>query len=100
MTDGNAAQTRALAETLFDTWKAQQDRETKRWFGSKLPGWIGAIGLIISAILAGGYTHILATDANARSIKNETAISTLKADNGDRLARIETKIDLLMESRR
>ena len=100
---GNSAQSeqvRAIAEQLFETWKREQAREakeTRRWFGSSIPGWLGAIGLIVSVILAGGYTHVLATDANARSLKNENSIATLKADNSDRLARIETKIDVLME---
>lgn len=99
---GNSAQSeqvRIIAEQLFETWERKQAREakeTRRWFGSSVPGWLAAGGLIVSVILAGGYTHVLATDANARSLKNENSIATLKADNSDRLARIETKIDVLM----
>ncbi len=99
---GNEAQVRAIAEQLFETWKADQDRaakENRRWFGGNIAGWLGALAVLVSAIAVGAKTHDLANDANARSIANERSIASMKADTSDRLARIETKIDLLMETR-
>ena len=100
---GNDAQVRAIAEQLFATWKVDQERElkhTRRWFGGNLAGWLGAGALAVSAIAASAKMHDLADDANARSISNEQSIATIRADASDRLARIETKIDLMMEERR
>ena len=100
---GNEAQVRVIAEQLFETWKTQQELEAKahrRWFGGNVAGWITALVVIVGVIATGANTYDLAVDANARSIRNETAIATMKADNSDRLARIETKIDLMMEERK
>ena len=99
---GNDAQVRAVAEQLFATWQAKQEqaaKETKRWFGGNLGSWLAAVALTVSAIAAGAKTHDLADDANTRSISNERSIAAMKADTSDRLARIETKIDLMMEER-
>lgn len=100
---GSAAQTRLIAEQLFATWKAEQEIEakaTRRWLGGNVAGWIAAMIAVVGAIAAGANTYDLAADANARAIQNENTITAMKADNGDRLARIETKIDLMMEERK
>lgn len=100
---GDGAQTRIIAEQLFATWKAQQELEakaTRRWLGGNVAGWLASLSVIVGAIVAGASTYDLASDANARSVRNENTIATMKADNGDRLARIETKIDLMMEDRK
>ena len=93
---------RVVAEQLFAVWKSEQEREAKahrRFLGSNLGGWLTAFVVFIGGVTAGARTYNLADDANARSIRNESAISALKADNGDRLARIETKIDMMMGER-
>jgi hypothetical protein len=90
---------RIVAEQLFTVWKAEQEREAKanrRFIGSNLSGWLAAFVIFVGGITAGVSTYNLAQEANARSVRNETAITVLKADNGDRLARIETKIDMMM----
>lgn len=100
----NASQSetvRLIADQLFETWERKKEREakeTRRWFGSNVGGFIGAILIVVSAIVAGARTHNLAAEAHERSLRNETAITTMRADNSDRLARIETKIDLIMAS--
>ena len=103
----NAAQSEAVrqvAEQLFDTWKAQQEREAKReaederrWLSGNVAGWLGAIVTIVAGIVGGANLFDLANDANARSLRNENAITTMRVDNSDRLARIETKIDQLVK---
>jgi hypothetical protein len=103
MADGNDVQSRIVATQLFDAWKAEQEldaKATRRWLGGNVAGWIAAVAVVVTAIAAGGRTYNLASDAYARTIQNENTIATMKADNGDRLARIETKIDLMMEERK
>ncbi len=101
----NAAQSeqvRAVAEQLFTVWKEQQKREseeTSRWYKSNVAGWVGAVIAIVIAIGAGFDIRNLATDANARSLRNEAAITTMRVDNSDRLARIETKEDQLVKDK-
>lgn len=100
---GNSAQVRVIAEQLFEVWKTEQAREakeTRRFFGSNIGGWVAMLVLIGTGIATASNINNLASDANARSIKNENAISQMKTANSDRLARIETKIDLMMEERK
>lgn len=96
---GNDAQVRIIAEQLFEVWKTEQARIAKergRWFGSNIAGWVSVTVMVIGTIVAGAGTYDLALDASERSIKNESAIAAIKADTGDRLARIETKLDLII----
>lgn len=100
---GNDSQVRIIAEQLFEIWKAEQEREARenrKWWQSNASGWISGIIAVGAIIFGGADLYNLASDANARSLTNENAIASLKADNGDRLARIETKIDLMMEERK
>jgi hypothetical protein len=97
---GNAAQTRIIAEQLFEVWKAEQAREAKdnrRFLGSSIPGWVATLVVIGTAIGTAFSTYDLAADANERSIKNENAIVQMRVSNSDRLARIETKLDRILE---
>lgn len=100
---GNQSQTRIIAEQLFEVWKAEQAREAKdarKWWQSNAAGWLGAIVVITGLIAGAANVRSMAQDARDLSTKNEAAIAVMKADNGDRLARIETKIDLMMEERK
>lgn len=100
---GDAAQVRKISQQLFDTWKAEQrleDKERRRWFGGSVGGWLASAAILIGAIAAGANTYDLAVDANARSIRNEHSIGVMKVENSDRLGRIETKIDIMLEERR
>lgn len=99
---GNAAQTRIIAEQLFEVWKAEQEREARegrRWWQSNAASWLGGVALLVGLIAGAVNVRSMAQDARDLSTKNEAAIAAMKADNGDRLARIETKIDLMMEER-
>lgn len=100
---GNAEQVRTVAEQLFQVWKAEQAREskeTRRWFGGNVGSWLTALAVVIGVIIGLVNTHNIALAANDRSIRTEHSLTVTKADNGDRLARIETKIDLMMEERK
>lgn len=97
---GNDSQVRIVAEQLFEVWKAEQAREAKesrRWWQSNAAGWVGLAILAIGAIATASDIRNLASDANARSIKNESDIVVMRVNNSDRLARIETKVDRLLE---
>jgi hypothetical protein len=100
---GNTETVRIIADQLFDVWQerqAREARENRKWWQSNLGGWLAAGITVVGVIVAGANIHNIATDANARSLNNEAAIIELRATNGDRLARIETKIDLMMEERK
>ena len=93
---------RKIAEQLFEVWKSEQEREAKenrRWFGKNISGWLSIAVVVVGTIIAGSSAYNLAFEANNRSLKNEAAIAQIKADTGDRLARIETKLDLIIGER-
>lgn len=99
---GNQSQVRVIAEQLFEVWKAEQARdakETRRWLGGSVSGWVATLAIVSTAIGTAFSTYDLASDANARSIKNENAIVNMRVSNSDRLARIETKVDRILEER-
>lgn len=99
---GNAAQTRVIAEQLFAVWKAEHERE-----GSKLraswPAWLSLGLAIVTMIFAAG-------SLRSEVVTNATRITKVeeRLDNQDRaialitdrLARIETKLDLVLEQRK
>lgn len=99
MTDpGNGAQVRLVAHQLFQEWKAEQGKQRASW-----PAWM-ALGLSIIGIVfgAGSLRSDVAT-ANTRIEKLEQRADG--QDRGatqvnDRLARIETKLDLALEKRK
>lgn len=99
---GNEEQVRRVAEQLFEVWTAEQARqaqESRRWWQSNAAGWVGMLVLAVGAIATASNINNLASDANARSIKNERAIDDMRVTNADRLARMETKIDRLLEDK-
>lgn len=100
---GNTEMVRVIAEQLFATWKSEQEREARdhrRWFGGNVGGWVAVLVAVVTAIVAGGDVYNLAGDANARSLANERAIVQMRVSNSDRLARIETKLDRILEERK
>lgn len=99
---GNAAQVRAVAEQLFAVWKAEQgDQATKQ--RASWPAWLGVVLAACGLIFSAG------------SLRSEVATATVRIDKleeradgqdkavaqiTDRLARIETKLDLVLEHRK
>lgn len=95
---GNAAQVRLVAHQLFQEWKAEQGKQRASW-----PAWagmmLGTAGIVFSA---GSLRSDVAT-ANVRIDKLEQradAHDRTATQVNDRLARIETKLDLALEKRR
>src|SRR4051812_42037935 len=98
--DGNDAQTRIIAKQLFSIWETEQAgkaTENRRWWQSNAGGWVAILVVAVGIITAASNINNIAVDANARSLKNEAAINNMRAENADRLARIETKVDRLLE---
>lgn len=96
--DGNAAQVRAIIEQTIASVEVTRVKQRASW-----PAWIGAIfsvGLLIFS--AGSLIGDVAT-ANTRIAKLEQradAQDVTATQVNDRLARIETKLDLVLEKRR
>lgn len=102
MNDGNEAQSRVIAKQLFDVWSTEQAeiaKENRRWFGNNISGWVSATVVVLGTLIAGVTTLNKAVEANERSLRNEASIAVIKADMSDRLARIETKLDLIISER-
>ena len=100
---GNTEMVRVIAEQLFATWESKQQREareTRRWFGGNVGGWVAVLVVVVTGIATGSDLYKLANDAHARSVKNEAAIVRMRVSNSDRLARIETKLDRILEERK
>ncbi|HMO74101.1 MAG TPA: hypothetical protein PKD48_02025 [Sphingopyxis sp.] len=99
MTDpGNSEQVRKIAHQLFETWKSEQGRQRASW-----PAWLAlglsGFGLVFSA---GALRSDVAT-AHTRLEKLEhraDGTDRTATQVSDRLARIETKLDLALEKRR
>jgi len=91
---GNAAQVRVVAEQLFTIWEEKQGKHRASW-----PAWLGlAISFAVMVFSAGVLRGDVAS-ATDRSVKNESRIEILERDRAA-LARIEAKVDILMEERK
>ena len=96
--DGNAAQVRIVAHQLFEVWKAEQGKQRASW-----PAWVGCALGVFGVIFSAGILQANQTTA-AADIKRLEARADAQDKNAnqsnDRLARMETKLDLLLEKRK
>lgn len=91
--DGNETQSRVIAKQLFSVWAAEQDSRTRRWLNGSVPAWVACL-LSVATLIWGA--AVLASDV----AENRRRIELVEADKvGERLARIETKLDQLMAER-
>lgn len=104
MPDGNDAQIRAVANTLFDSWQAHQEVENKRKsliYGS-IPAWV-ACALSILAVLWQAAITTQRVNENTRRIvsleANDAERSREDKATTQQLARIEAKMDLIINER-
>lgn len=96
--DGNTAQTRVIANQMFDIWEARQGKKRASW-----PAWAGLGLSCIGIVFAAGSLRSDVATANTRIDKLEQradAQDRTATQVNDRLARIETKLDLVLEKRR
>lgn len=95
---GNGAQVRIVAHQLFQEWKAEQGKQRASW-----PAWM-ALGISIVGIVFGaGALRTEVATATTRIEKLEQRADAQDRGAGqvnDRLARIETKLDLALEKKR
>lgn len=95
---GNGAQVRLVAHQLFQEWKAEQGKQRASW-----PAWVGLVAGAASLIFSAGGLRSEQATANMRIEKLETradAHDRMAAQVNDRLARMETKLDMALEKRR
>ena len=96
--DGNAAQVRAIIEQTLTAAELSRGKKTASW-----PAWLG-VGLSVAALIFGaGVLRSDVATANNRIEKLEHRADGQDRTTGtvnDRLARIETKLDLALEKRR
>jgi len=95
---GNAAQVRIVAYQLFEAWKAEQGKQRASW-----PAWMALSLSIVGIVFGAGSLRSDVATANTRIEKLEQRADS--QDRGaslanDRLARIETKLDLALEKRK
>jgi hypothetical protein len=100
--DGNEEQSRLIGEQLFDVWVSRQDRKSPRWHGS-LPAWIAcvlSIGLLIwnAAVISG---NVADNTRRISQIESDQRDATHANSNMiDRMARIEAKIDIIVQEKK
>jgi uncharacterized protein YlxW (UPF0749 family) len=102
--NGNDAQVRAIADSLFDSWQANQDAENKRRtliYGS-IPAWV-ACALSITAVL---WQAAITTQQVAETTRRVEQLERSDQEQSredkattQQLARIEAKMDLIINER-
>jgi hypothetical protein len=102
MLDGNETQARTVAKQLFSVWAKEQEGRTIRKYGS-LPAWV-ACALSLSAVIWNAAVISGDVAENARRIDRLEVDQRQQArDNSqviERMARIEAKLDLILEERK
>lgn len=96
--DGNSAQVHIIANQMFDVWEARQGKKRASW-----PAWLGLGLSLIGIVFAAGSLRSDVATATTRIDKLEQradAADRTATSVNDRLARIETKLDLALEKRR
>ena len=91
--DANKTPTEIILDHAWDTWEARQGKRRASW-----PAWVGFVLSAAVVIFTAGVLRGDVASANDRSIKNETRIETLENERAA-IARIEAKVDILMEDR-
>lgn len=97
--DGNAAQTRLIARQIASAIIAEQ-ASTRSRFTASVPAWI-ACAMSMATLIWGAGTLSSQVNRNTNDIRDLKAVQSQR-DTGDqqvrdRLARIEAKVDLLVE---
>lgn len=91
--DANLTQTEIILDHAWDTWEARQGKRRASW-----PAWAGFLLSAAVVIFTAGILRGDVASATDRSIKNEKRIEILEGERAT-LARIEAKVDILMEER-
>lgn len=92
--DGNAAQVRAIIEQTVAALEKTRSKQRASW-----PAWAGMVGSLVALIFGAGILRSDIAVAKEKTDKNETRIEALERDRAI-LARIEEKVNILMDERR
>lgn len=74
-------QKRQAQEEMRAAIEAEHAAANRKFWGDRVPAWIGVVGLVGSTVAGGGVLYAKIDDAQARSIKNERRL-----DEGDAAA--------------
>lgn len=104
MPDGNETQIRAIANTLFNSWQAEQEASSRRRnliYGS-IPAWVACVFSVLAIFWQAAIT-------TQRVNENTRRIAALELSDQERsredkattqqLARIEAKMDLIINGK-
>ena len=97
MPDGNASQTRAIAEQMFAAWSKDQESK-ERHIGGSLPAWIACALSLLAVVWNAAVISGDVADNRRRIEVVEAKQERGVADSHqviDRLARIEAKLDIM-----
>jgi hypothetical protein len=98
--DGNDSQNRRIANQLFDVW---EERRGSKWLNGSAPAWI-ACALSLAAVLWNAAIISGNVAENTRRIDAvETEQQRAAGDSRqviERMARIEAKLDIVLEDRK
>lgn len=89
---------RRLAGQFFEEWESRQGKHRASW-----PAWVALALSVFGIVFAAGSLRSEVATANVRLEKLEVradASDKTATSVNDRLARIETKLDLVLERRR
>lgn len=101
-TDGNEAQTRRMAQQMFEAWESQSGKRNARLAGS-VPAWLGVIVSLCTILWAAAFVAGDVDENRRRIDKLEAEVRLQSANNQqvlERLASIEAKLDLITEERK
>lgn len=98
--DANETQARRMANQLFDVWR---ERQGSKWLNGSAPAWIACV-LSLAAVL---WNAAIISGNVAENTRRIDAIETEQkraANDGrqviERMARIEAKLDIVLEDRK
>lgn len=102
--NGNEAQVRAIANSLFESWQAHQEAETKRKnliYGA-IPAWVACV-LSVTAVLWQAAITTQRVNETMRRVeqleRNDQERSREDKATTQQLARIEAKMDLIIDEK-
>ena len=95
-------QKRAAQDEMRATIAAEQAVVNRKFWGDRVPAWIGVMALVGSTVAGGGVLYAKIDDAQARSMKNEVRLDQRDADLGDlkvQVAEIRSDVKFLVGER-
>ncbi len=101
--DGNEAQSRKVARSLFDVWREEQESEAKNAkLGGVVPAWFAVVLSVGTLVWGAAVLSADVKDTKRRVDQIEIGDRQQEIVNREiveRMARIEAKLDIVVETR-